>query len=254
MVVVLTEFQRNKKLQITDGTLTDETYAALGREMTPEQKRKIIYNDSQQSILSWLLEGRPLNLTPPILLLRKSQVEKSNGNLTDENTDKELAKLLTQNGIVRAASASLRGNLLSDHFRILGEEVYTIHIYGNEDGISATGIYLPKYFNPPKFAGGDTVTALTKKGEVLGIAHVRVSSQSELDANCKSGKVNAAGSKYIGETAGIGGDNACYRHAHLHFFPNNAARSTIKERKANLRDPTKEDSNFLLDVRDLLRK
>lgn len=48
----------------------------------------------------------------------------------DENTDKELAKLLTQNGIVRAASASLRGNLLSDHFRILGEKVYTIHIYG----------------------------------------------------------------------------------------------------------------------------
>lgn len=96
--------------------------------------------------------------------------------------------------------------------------------------------------------------ASTNKGEVLGIAHVRVSSQAELNANYKSGKVNAAGSKYIGKTAGIGGDSACYRHAHLHFFPNSAARMTIKERKANLRDPTKEDSNFLLDVRELLRK
>ena len=254
LLLTLTEFQRSKHLQTTDGSFNDETYAALGKEMTPEQKRIVIYNDPQQGMLKWLLEGKPPTTSLSLTLSRKSHFEKSNGNAEDEAADKALAKLLTVNGIVKAASASGRGNAESDHFRISDGKVYTIHIYGDENGISVTGIYLPKFFHAPIFAGVDTVTATTNKGEVLGIAHVRVSSQTELDANYKLNKLNALGSRYIGETGGYNGDGHCYKHSHLHFYPNMAARLTIKNRKVDLRDPNISDSKFLLDVRDLLKK
>lgn len=256
LLSTLIEFQRYKNLKVTDGSFNDETYAALGREMTPEQMKKVTYNDVEQGMMKWLLEGRPAttNTSIAFFMSSKSPFEKSNGNPEDEGADRELAKLLTINGIVRAASASGRGNAESNHFRISDGKVYTIHIYGDENGISATGIYLPKFFHAPIFAGGDTVTATTNKGEVLGIAHVRVSSQAELDANYRLNKVNVIGSRYIGDTAGFGGDSHCYRHSHLHFYPSMAARLAIKSRKLDLRDPNISDSKFLLDVRDLLKK
>lgn len=250
LLATLTEFQRYKKLRFTDGAFNDETYAALGKEMTPKQIIEI--NKMDFSIMiGWLLRGKPADKIPPNLS-KKSVFEKSNGNPDDEKIDNELASLLTLNGIVRAASAD-RGIPERSHFKLTDGKVYTIHIYGDENGMSATGVYLPKFFSPPKYDGADIVTAITKKGEVLGIAHVRVSSQSELDRNYNSGKLNSLGSVYIGESAGFNGDTACYRHSHLHYFPNQAARSFIKNIKNNGDDPTIVHSKYLLDVRELLR-
>lgn len=251
----LTEFQRHKRLPVMDGSLNLETYAALGKEMTPQQIKHFAYNDLVPDTMKWLLSGQPPeNL--PFIFSKKSGVEKSNGNAEDERVDGELARLLTSGGIIRAASAAVNTKDGNTHFRLAGNKVYTIHIYGDESGMSVTGIFLPKFLSNPKYNGGDTVTATTKTGEVLGIAHVRVSSQAELDRNYKSGRVNAAGSKYIGDTAGVDGDSACYRHSHLHFYPNAAARLRVKESKSVflLADPTNKDNKDLLDVRELLKR
>ena len=250
LLLALREFQHYNHLRVTDGYFNDETYLALGKEMSPAQLSEVSRFDSQR-IIRWLLQGKPAGEIP---FIAKSPFEKSNGNPDDERTDAELARLLTVNGIVRAASASRGDSKGDNHFRLSDGKIYTIHIYGDETGSTATSVYLPKYFSPPKYDGGDIVTATTKKGEVIGIAHIRVSSQFELNRNYNSGKVNSMGSKYIGETAGLNGDSVCYRHSHLHFFPNAAARLIIKNVKTVGWDPTVKDSKYLLDVRELLNR
>lgn len=247
----LKEFQRYKKLKIIDGSFNDETYTALGAEMSQTQISAIQNVDAQAEVISWLLRGKKGRI--PFAIGKGTPVEKSNGNFADEKTDNDLASLLTQGGIVKAASAKGR----EQHFRLTDGKVFTIHVYGDITGTTVTGLYLPKFFSSPKYEGGDIVSATSKSGEVLGIAHLRVSSQVELDKNYKSGKVNGAGSIYIGEIAGIKGDTACYRHSHLHFFPSIAARQRIKNVKSangGLTEPTVVNTNDLLDVRDLLRR
>ena len=251
LLSTLMEFQRYKHLQVTDGYFNEDTYAALGEEMSPEQISNISRSDGNL-IIGWLLMKKNAARVP-FNLSRRSGVEIPNGNPEDEATDRKLANLLTSNGIVRAAGA-VRGNPEINHFKLPDGKIYTIHIYGDECGNSTTGVYLPKFFNPPKYDGTDTVIASTKKGEVLGLAHIRVSSQVELDENYNSGKVNGEGSKYIGECGGLNGDSACYRHSHLHFFPNMAARLIIKNKKIGYSDPKAADSKYLLDVKELLQR
>lgn len=206
-------------------------------------------------ILIWLLKGKKGN-PPSFFLQQKSQIdnEKSNGNPIDEESDRELAKLLTKDGIIKAASVNRGGYLGNSHFRLADGKVYTIHIYGDETGTKVTGIYLPSFFLPPKYEGGDTVTTATKTGEVFGIAHIRISSQAELNKNYNLNKLNDKGSRYIGDIAGIGGDGGCYRHSHLHLYPSATARNTIKSIKTDYNDPTNNYTKYLLDVRELLKR
>lgn len=250
----LAEFQKYKKLSATDGTLNKETYAALGKEMTAVQLRTVSTNHPSLKYL--LMDGARDAMHPE--MERGTLVEKSNGNPADEQADRELARLFTKDRIVRAVSgiraADRDGN---SHFRLADGKVYTMHIYGDETGTEVTGIYLPRFLLNPTYDGGDTVYATTKAGEVLGIAHVRVSSQAQLDRNYNSGKVNAAGSRYIGDIAGTDGDSVCNRHSHLHFFPSAAARQRIKALKTGKdgsQDPTVANTKDLLDVRELLRR
>lgn len=245
------EFQQYKRLPVVSGYFNAETYAALGKEMTPQQ---ISIVSTNHPVLKWLLLGSPKGAIP-FDISKGTRIETQNGNADDIKADQQLEQLLTKGGIVRAASVGNRGNyFLNDtHFTLRDGKVFTIHIYGDPEGITTTGVYLPSFFNAPVYDGGDTVFAITQTKEVLGIAHLRVSSQSEVDRNYKSGKENEAGSKYVGEIGGIGGDSVCYRHAHLHFFPNAAARTRIKTLKSNGYDDVElKHSKDVLDVRDLL--
>lgn len=247
----LKEFQRYKKLQIIDGSFNDETYAALGSEMSELQISSIRRVDSQGDVIVWLLSGKLGKI--PFALGRPARVEQSDGNSANEKADNDLAKLLTQSGLVRAASAKGR----ESHFRLADGKVFTIHVYGDATGTAVTGLYLPKFFLHPIYEGGDTVSAKSESGEIIGIAHLRVSSQAELNKNYKSGKTNDAGSVYIGEIAGLKGDTSCYRHSHIHFFPSSAARQRIKNIKSGnsgFDEPTVANSKDLLDVRELLRR
>lgn len=252
----LKEFQRYKRLQITDGSFNDETYTALGSEMSESEIVAIRRVENATPVIDWLLSGKKGK--PPTFYLQSRspiETERSNGNPIDEETDRELAALFTKDGLVKAASVA-RGSDPSgnSHFRLADGKVYTIHIYGDEKGTKTTGVYLPKFFLPPKYTGSDTVIASTKTGEVLGIAHMRISSQAELDKNYGLSKLNDKGSRYIGEIAGTGGDGACYRHSHLHFYPNASSRNFIKILKSSFNDPKSNVTQYLLDVRELLER
>lgn len=267
----LREFQRYKQLQVT-GFFNDETYAAIGVEMG--EKRILAMRaaglDNADGVLWWLLNGKR-GLVPTFRLTQGSSInsEQSNGNPADEQADRDLAELLTNSstenlsfdgqkiyskgGIVKAVSVSNKGGRQS-HFRLPDGKVYTIHIYGDVTGTAVTGIYLPSFFNKPIYAGEDTVTATAKTGEVLGIAHIRISSQAELDKNYNKNITNSKGSRYIGEIAGAKGDGGCYRHSHLHFYPSAVSREILKQLKKGVNDPTSGASKHLLDVRELLRR
>lgn len=256
MVESLKEFQRYKRLRTIDGSFNDETYAAIGSEMTESEIAAIRNVEFATPIIDWLLRGKK-GKPPTFHLQARSPIdnERSNGNPLDEETDRQLARLLTKDGLVKAASVYRASDLFGNsHFRLADGKVYTIHIYGDEKGTKVTGIYLPKFFLSPKYDGGDTVFAATTTGEILGIAHVRISSQVELDKNYNLNKLNDRGSRYIGEIGGTGGDGACYRHSHLHFYPNSSARTFIKNLKSGFNDPKSDVTRFLLDVRDLLKK
>lgn len=267
----LKEFQQQKQLKIT-GFFNDETYAAIGAEMGEKRiqlMRKIEFEFSD-SVLWWLLNGKK-GIEPKFRLQQGSSInsESSNGNPADEQADKDLAELLTdfktenlafdgqkvisRGGIVKAASVSNQGGRQL-HFRLSDGKVYTIHIYGDRTGTAVTGIYLPKFFSKPIYEGKDTVIATIRTGEVLGIAHIRISSQAELDKNYSKNILNSKGSRYIGEIGGTGGDGGCYRHSHLHFFPSAKSRNFVKNYKNSGSDPTAMISTHLLDVRELLRR
>lgn len=254
MLETLKEFQRYKKLNVINGSFNDETYAALGSEMNELLFKSIRTSFNGTPVIDWLLRGKKGN-PPTFYLTSKSPIdnEKSNGNPSDEQSDQELAKLLTAGGIIKAASVDRGGYQGNSHFRLSDGKVYTIHIYGDLTGTSVIGIYLPNFFLPPKYDGGDTVVATTKTGEVLGIAHVRVSSQAELDRNYRLNKSNSKGSRYIGDIGGTGGDGGCYRHSHLHFYPSVRSRNTIKNIKIGPNEPSNIHTQHLLDVRDLLK-
>lgn len=141
-------------------------------------------------------------------------------------------------------------------FRLGDSKVYTIHIYANESGVGTAGIYLPQGFGRPTFAGDGTIYAVHRSGMVIGITHLDVNSQKDVNRNYSSGRENGEGSRYIGNI-GTGGGSEGYRHVHAHLYPSLSARTTIKQIKSGgmgMRDPTVRDSRYLLDVRTLLRR
>lgn len=226
--------------------------------------------DFADDVLWWLLKGK--KGTQPTFRLNKGSyinTEPSNGNSADEQADRDLAEILTNSnaenlsfdgqkvyskgGIVKAVSVSNQQGR-QPHFRLSDRKVYTIHIYGDITGTAVTGIYLPKFFNKPVYEGEDIVSATAKAGEILGIAHIRISSQAELDKNYNKNILNGKGSRYIGEIAGLKGDGGCYRHSHLHFYPNANSRNILRNLKKGWNDPTSGASKYLFDVRELLNR
>lgn len=66
----LAEFQRNKRLQITDGSLTLETFQAFGEEMDNGQLRSIIFHNPK--LKSLFVNGKSRNkfaLEPEVVMV-----------------------------------------------------------------------------------------------------------------------------------------------------------------------------------------
>lgn len=143
-------------------------------------------------------------------------------------TDDELARIFGDCGaIVRGASA-LRG---TPHFTTPDGRLHTVHLYGDPSGNRISGLYLPQGFSA-RYEGGNNnqvVATNRQSGEVIVFAHVGgISSQRDLDRNLGSGRVNSAGSSYIGTIAGPNGAGAGYNHSHITIYGSAAGRQSIR--------------------------
>ena len=182
---------------------------------------------------------------------------RTDGNPEHIAIDEDLAKLFTNGGIVRGASA-YRNLVHGDtHFRLKDGTVHTIHIFGDEAGRTLGGVYIPKQFSVIKYESDGTISATNPKtGQIIGAAHIDATSQTELNRNLRR-PTNAAGSRYIGRVGGPGGEGANDTHAHLTIYPNAESRRIARAykgpQKKQLRDFDSKISVHLGDFRRLVR-
>lgn len=182
--------------------------------------------------------NRPLVLTDPTGLQTGSPPARKNLEIEQVDdpqkqfVDAKLTRVFTDgNGFVRSSSAVLANAFPGDsHYKLEDGTLHTIHIYGRQDGNAVTGIFVPKEFDRIEYDGRseNSVNAINSEtGEVLRVSHVDVQSQKELNANLSSGRENEAGSRYIANTGGKGGDAEGNIHSHVTYF-----KSTPAMRKA----------------------
>jgi hypothetical protein len=113
--------------------------------------------------------------------------------------------------------------------------------------------FIPKAFSKMKYEAGGTVVATNPiTGEVIGVAHVQVSSQKQLNANLKKGS-NSAGSRFIGNTGGLGGHDPHNVHSHLTLFRSAESRRAAKAYKSRDGGSREYDSNVAIHLGDFRR-
>jgi RHS repeat-associated protein len=160
--------------------------------------------------------------------------------------DAVLTTIFTDTGTVLGDSAPMYSSGFN-HYKFDDEnKLHTIHIYGNESMNSDAGdagVYIPKEFSVLKITSKDTVIATNPNtGAQIMINHVQVGEKEKgsqtnrtLRGNIKT--VRGNGTMYIGKIGGKGGEgqkefSGRGRHAHLVFFPNEAARLAATRSKA----------------------
>ena len=189
------------------------------------------------------------------------EISQNTATQSERETDDKLSQVLTDGkGFVRADS-SLRneGGGGDTHYRLQDGTLHTLHIYGSLDGNSRTGIYIPKRFNSIKYIRGEQNSVLaidTKTGEVLRISHINLYSNKELKANIKLNKTNEAGSIYIGDTGGKGGNGSGNIHSHISYFKSFRAMNNALESKygrGGEGDYSTADKKFLNNLRNLIK-
>ncbi len=205
--------------------------------------------------------GDPSVLTGTVQEPLNPDASTNNGNPTDIRTDQLLAGIFTnpiEGAIVRGASSGRASDLTGDtHYKLGDGRLHTIHIYGNMYGTGIVGVYIPKGFIA-KFIGGDynTVVATNSAGVVIGIAHLNVTSQKQLEQNLRT--TNEKGSRLVGMLGGAGQNAPGNVHAHLSIFPSaNARRQALAWKTAGkheLRDFNRSISRWLGDFRRLVRR
>jgi hypothetical protein len=183
---------------------------------------------------------------------KNQDAAKTNGKSDDVSADNQLAGLFTNGGIVRGAG-SIRNEAGRDtHYQLADGTVHTFHIYGDSTAASRTGVYVPASFSQIEWVGKSTVVATNPTtGEVLQFYHI-------LRAGHEA--PNKAGSTYIGQTGGAGGNGTNDVHAHVTLFRNRASRdfvhSWVHEPVAKggfTRDISASVSQHVRDIRTLLK-
>ena len=193
---------------------------------------------------------------------------KTAGNPGDQAVDAELKKLFTdgKNGMVVGADAyrnQLNKSGEDSHYQLAdGQTLHTIHVVGDEGGNRIVGVYAPEAFSRIEYEGGkDGIVSATNPntGEVLGFAHVDVSSPAALQKNTQT--TNEAGSRLLGNIGGPGADgqaSAGNRHAHVTYYASAADRATARANKPATRtqmgDFGTKDAQHLRNFRTLVPK
>lgn len=183
---------------------------------------------------------------------RNQDAAKTNGKPDDVSADNQLAGLFT-NGVIVRGVGSIRNEAGRDtHYQLADGTVHTFHIYGDSTAASGTGVYVPASFSQIEWVGKSTVVATNPTtGEVLQFYHI-------LRAGHEA--PNKAGSTYIGQTGGAGGNGTNDVHAHVTLFRNRASRdfvhSWVHEPIAKggfTRDISASVSQHVRDIRTLLK-
>lgn len=204
---------REKKLIYHDG-LDNETWAAIGVMLGADRLKEEIAS-LKDPILIKLLQGIPLVVIPPYTAELAS-------------CDKKIAEIFGDLGAAATGSGfeppdasgkrqyrGGEGGHLSDR---------AMHLYGDNEGSKVTGVYIPKgfekpiYKNPrtlPEYKGGSFVAYYKILGNVSGVSLI-ITHLANFTKD--SSKANNAGSIYIGETGGKGGEaNPKGKYMHSHF-------------------------------------
>jgi RHS repeat-associated protein len=156
-----------------------------------------------------------------------ADASRTNGNPEDICTDYDLTQLFTDGmGIVRGVGSYRNEPGIDAHYMLADGAVHSFHIYGNESATTRTGIYIPASFYQIELVGKSTVVATNPKTkETINVYHVLVASRKELKQNIK--ETNVAGSKYIGQIGGPGGNGKNDVHAHVTLFRNRRSRDYV---------------------------
>lgn len=103
-----------------------------------------------------------------------------------------------------------------------------MHVYGDTSGNTNANVYVPAYFDKVEFKDNSIRAYNTKTGERIDFYHISgVSSQKQLKRNMK--KLNKAGSRFIGQTGGKGGNNPGYKHACIRIFMSDKGYTEYQE-------------------------
>lgn len=104
-----------------------------------------------------------------------------------------------------------------------------MHLYGSADKTATTGVYLPGktgslYANPqtlPEYKGGSFVAFYSN---LNGLKNVSLIVTHLAGFTGTSNDRNAAGSRYIGDIGGKGGEGSNYLHAHFELVQGRVKR------------------------------